>query len=224
MTPKHHSRFLPRSTRRCPATAPPKAPRFVEVDAADAAAPACPTVTWPRCLNDRSSVYSLTVGERVRPGSWPSPFGWWMSQLPTDAPPTRSLTTRSPTGGRVVLLRHAGRGEESAQRVGARHRLRGQPRGVRSSLAGMAADLIYASGDAVAPADAGGATIGRIQDIVAVPGRPAHRPALVGFVAESHAAGSSSTPTGSRAWRATARGCGAGTSTSTRSTRSRARC
>ena len=50
----------------------------------------------------------------------------------------------------------------------------------------MAADLIYAFRVMRLPLlDAGGATIGRIQDIVAVPGRPGALPRVVGFVAES---------------------------------------
>ena len=50
----------------------------------------------------------------------------------------------------------------------------------------MAADLIYAFRVMRLPLlDAGGATIGRIQDIVAVPGRPGSAPRVVGFVAES---------------------------------------
>ena len=50
----------------------------------------------------------------------------------------------------------------------------------------MAADLIYAFRVMRLPLlDAGGATIGRIQDIVAVPGRPGSPPRVVGFVAES---------------------------------------
>ncbi|MBA3282244.1 MAG: magnesium transporter, partial [Acidimicrobiia bacterium] len=50
----------------------------------------------------------------------------------------------------------------------------------------MAGDLIYAFRVMRLPLlDAGGATIGRIQDIVAVPGRPGAFPRVVGFVAES---------------------------------------
>jgi CBS domain-containing protein len=49
----------------------------------------------------------------------------------------------------------------------------------------VAADLIYAFRVMRLPLlDAGGATIGRIQDIVAVPGRPGAAPRVVGFVAE----------------------------------------
>jgi hypothetical protein len=50
----------------------------------------------------------------------------------------------------------------------------------------MAGDLIYAFRVMRLPLlDAGGATIGRIQDLVAVPGRPGEAPRIVGFVAES---------------------------------------
>jgi len=50
----------------------------------------------------------------------------------------------------------------------------------------MAGDLIYAFRVMRLPLlDAGGATIGRIADIVAVPGRPGTAPRVVGFVAES---------------------------------------
>jgi len=50
----------------------------------------------------------------------------------------------------------------------------------------MAADLIYAFRVMRLPLlDAGGATIGRITDVVAVPGRPGDAPRVVGFVAES---------------------------------------
>lgn len=50
----------------------------------------------------------------------------------------------------------------------------------------MAGDLIYAFRVMRLPLlDAGGATIGRIADVVAVPGRPGAAPRVVGFVAES---------------------------------------
>jgi hypothetical protein len=50
----------------------------------------------------------------------------------------------------------------------------------------MAGDLIYAFRVMRLPLlDAGGAPIGRIQDLVAVPGRPGRMPRIVGFVAES---------------------------------------
>ncbi len=50
----------------------------------------------------------------------------------------------------------------------------------------MAGDLIYAFRVMRLPLlDAGGATIGRIQDLVVVPGRPGAGPRLVGFVAET---------------------------------------
>jgi CBS domain-containing protein len=50
----------------------------------------------------------------------------------------------------------------------------------------MAGDLIYAFRVMRLPLlDAGGATIGRIHDLVAVPGRPGEAPRIVGFVAES---------------------------------------
>ncbi|CAN5705995.1 CBS domain-containing protein [soil metagenome] len=50
----------------------------------------------------------------------------------------------------------------------------------------MAGELIYAFRIMRLPLlDAGGATIGRIQDLVAVPGRPGQMPRIVGFVAES---------------------------------------
>lgn len=50
----------------------------------------------------------------------------------------------------------------------------------------MAADLVYAFRVMRLPLlDAGGAMIGRIQDIVVVPGRPGALPRVVGFVAES---------------------------------------
>jgi predicted transcriptional regulator len=50
----------------------------------------------------------------------------------------------------------------------------------------MAGDLIYAFRVMRLPLlDAGGAAIGRIQDLVAVPGRPGTPPRIVGFVAES---------------------------------------
>lgn len=50
----------------------------------------------------------------------------------------------------------------------------------------MAGELIYAFRIMRLPLlDAGGAAIGRIQDLVAVPGRPGQLPRLVGFVAES---------------------------------------
>ncbi len=50
----------------------------------------------------------------------------------------------------------------------------------------MAGDLIYAFRVMRLPLlDAGGAPIGRIQDLVAVPGRPGAMPRIVGFVAES---------------------------------------
>ena len=50
----------------------------------------------------------------------------------------------------------------------------------------MAGDLIYAFRVMRLPLlDAGGATIGRIQDLVVVPGHPGAEPRLVGFVAET---------------------------------------
>ena len=50
----------------------------------------------------------------------------------------------------------------------------------------MAGDLIYAFRVMRLPLlDAGGAPIGRIQDLVVVPGRPGAMPRIVGFVAES---------------------------------------
>src|SRR5688572_24845628 len=50
----------------------------------------------------------------------------------------------------------------------------------------MAGDLIYAFRVMRLPLlDAGGAAIGRIHDLVAVPGRAGDPPRLVGFVAES---------------------------------------
>lgn len=50
----------------------------------------------------------------------------------------------------------------------------------------MAGDLIYAFRVMRLPLlDAGGATIGRIADVVAIPGRPDDTPRVVGFVAES---------------------------------------
>ena len=89
----------------------------------------------------------------------------------------------------------------------------------------MAGDLMYAFRVMRLPLlDAGGATIGRIQDLVAVSGRQGQLPRLVGFVAEiqrrrifvnSHAS-PSSVPMGPV--------CAVGTSTSTRSSPAPERC
>ena len=50
----------------------------------------------------------------------------------------------------------------------------------------MAGDLIYAFRVMRLPLlDAGGAAIGRIEDLVVVPGRPGYAPRVVGFVASS---------------------------------------
>ena len=50
----------------------------------------------------------------------------------------------------------------------------------------MAGDVIYAFRVTRLPLlDAGGAQIGRIEDIVVVPGRPGKAPRVVGFVANS---------------------------------------
>ena len=89
----------------------------------------------------------------------------------------------------------------------------------------MAGELIYAFRVMRLPLlDAGGATIGQIEDIVVVPGRAGARAA--GRSASSPPAsggGSSSTPPASPTSTATGCGCAAGTSTSTRSSRAPAR-
>ena len=72
--------------------------------------------------------------------------------------------------------------------------------------------------------DAGGATIGRINDIVAVPGRPGTPPRVVGFVAESQRRRIFVNANRIAELASDGRGCAAGTSTSTRSSRAPARC
>ncbi len=57
---------------------------------------------------------------------------------------------------------------------------------MRGSLAGMAGELIYAFRVMRLPLlDAGGAPIGRLEDIVVIPGRPGVAPRVLGFVATS---------------------------------------
>ena len=57
---------------------------------------------------------------------------------------------------------------------------------VTASLRCMAGELIYAFRVMRLPLlDAGGAEIGKIQDLVVVPGRPGEAPRVVGFVATS---------------------------------------
>ena len=86
----------------------------------------------------------------------------------------------------------------------------------------MAGELIYAFRVMRLPLlDAGGATIGRLDDIVVIPGRPALLHACSASSPPASDDGSSSTPIASLGSTATAPACAAGTSTSTRSSRRR---
>ena len=88
----------------------------------------------------------------------------------------------------------------------------------------MAGEVIYAFRVMRLPLlDAGGSEIGKIADIVLVPGRPGTAPRVVGFVASSQRRKifvNSARVAGSTT---TASGCAAGTSTCTRSSAAPAR-
>ena len=90
----------------------------------------------------------------------------------------------------------------------------------------MAGELIWAFRVMRLPLrDAGGGQIGRVQDIVAVPGPPGDLPRVTGFVAESQRRRIFVNANRiADARRRTACACAAGTSTSTRSSRGPARC
>ena len=173
MTPKHHTRFLNSSYSHLPKHGPAEGGPFVELDAADATARGLGDGDQAEVFNDRATVVlPVRIGDRVRPGVVVDPV-----RLVVVATPRR-------TGRQRPHQRHP-------DRLGRRGRLLGHagpsaPPLAASTLGAVAAELIYAFRVMRLPLlDAGGANVGRIQDIVVVPGRPGAAPRVIGFVAES---------------------------------------
>ena len=198
----------------CPSTARPRAARSSSSTPPTPRPAASPTATSPGCgTTGPASSCRCASATRLRPGVVAIPFGWWMRQHP-DGQVANALTNDTLTewGGGVAYSDTLVAGRHGADRsvtapIGPVRRSTASGTAPRCRLRahGRRADLRVPRDAAAAARRRRARTIGRIQDIVAVPGRPGRRSrASSASSPRASAGGSSSTPTASPSSAATA--------------------